>query len=125
MEHSFNKQPMAQLNPTLQKKKDGMKLSRKYILGNQIKFNKEQLGSPWRSGTGTNQLWRKGKKKKKREFGARFHYGLLNPKMGKSLEVVGIEVEGRMVETEPVFDDLSSKSSRDPLSFGGHSSKNR
>lgn len=45
--------------------------------------------------------------------------------MGKSLEAVGMEIESRVVETELVFDDLSSKSSHDPLSFGGHSSKNR
>ncbi|KAG7023692.1 hypothetical protein SDJN02_14718, partial [Cucurbita argyrosperma subsp. argyrosperma] len=54
MEHSFNKQPMAQFNHTLPKKKEGVKLSRKYILRNKTKFNKEQLGSPWRSSTGTN-----------------------------------------------------------------------
>lgn len=36
---------------------------------------------------------------------------------------LGIDIESRVAETEPVFDDLSSKSSHDSLSFGDHSSK--
>ena len=37
--------------------------------------------------------------------------------MGSSLEAVGMEIESRVVETEPIFDDLSLKSSHDPPSF--------
>lgn len=126
MEHSFNKQPMVQFNRNLHKKKEGVKLSRKSILGNKINFNKEQLGSPGDQAQEQTDFGEKKKiKGKKKEFGASFHYGFLDLKMGKSLEAAGIEIESRVVETEPVFDDLSSKSCHDPLSCGGHSSKNR
>lgn len=53
------------------------------------------------------------------------HLLVLEVKVGKSCEEVGIEIESCVVETDPLFDDLSSKSSHESLSFTGHSSKKR
>lgn len=53
--------------------------------------------------------------------GFQFSLRLLELKMKES--VLGIDIESRVAETEPVLDDLSSKSSQDSLCLGDHSSK--